>query len=202
MYELTQLIQSLTRDESQVLTPDDIQQALELAVARYSKDKPRLMNTTVEAESAVLPLPDGWQTDFSHVVQAFAVPEQTELYIRQLPGNLLRLQSGYSGQVQLFFTGAHSLDSIENTLWAGDGELLACYAAAWCCEQLAAYYSNESNSTIAADVTDQQTKAEQYRKQAREYRRRYDSQINQGAGKEPAAGASGAVVSWGSRRRK
>lgn len=200
--ELTQLTQALTRDDVAVLTPADYEQALLLAVARYNKDKPRQDDAVVNVSNGLMPLPSAWQADFSQIVQAYSVPGYDELPARQLPGDVLKL-AGYSGDVHLYFTLAHSLTNIETTLWPGDSELLATYAAALCCEQLSAYYSNEAQSTIAADVTQQTSKAEQYRTLAREYRRRYDSQVKQATSATVATGLSaGTVVTWGSRRRK
>lgn len=200
--ELTQLTQALTRDDVAVLTPADYEQSLLLAVARYNKDKPRQDDAVVNVSNGLMPLPSAWQADFSQIVQAYSVPGYDELPARQLPGDVLKL-AGYSGDVHLYFTLAHSLTNIETTLWPGDSELLATYAAALCCEQLSAYYSNEAQSTIAADVTQQTSKAEQYRTLAREYRRRYDSQVKQATSATVATGLSaGTVVTWGSRRRK
>ncbi|EHR42733.1 hypothetical protein [Alishewanella jeotgali] len=200
--ELTQLTQALTRDDVAVLNADDYEQALQLAVARYNKDKPRQDDAVVNVSNGLMQLPGTWQADFSQIVQAYSVPGYDELPARQLPGDILKL-AGYSGDVHLYFTLAHSLTNIETTLWPGDSELLATYAAALCCEQLSAYYSNEAQSTIAADVTQQTSKAEQYRTLAREYRRRYDSQVKQANGATVSSGLSaGTVVTWGSRRRK
>lgn len=200
--ELTQLTQALTRDDVAVLNADDYEQALQLAVARYNKDKPRQDDAVVNVSNGLMQLPGTWQADFSQIVQAYSVPGYDELPARQLPGDILKL-AGYSGDVHLYFTLAHSLANIETTLWPGDSELLATYAAALCCEQLSAYYSNEAQSTIAADVTQQTSKAEQYRTLAREYRRRYDNQVKQANGATVSSGLSaGTVVTWGSRRRK
>lgn len=199
--ELTQLTQALTRDDVAVLTADDYAQALSLAVARYSKDKPRQDDAVVNVSDGLLPLPAAWQADFSKLVQVYSVPGYDELTARQLPGDVLKL-AGYSGDVHVYFTLAHTLESIEQTLWAGDAEFLATYAAALCCEQLSAYYSNEAQSTIAADVTQQTSKAELYRSLAKEYRRRYDSQVKPVSSIVAGSGLSaGTVVAWGSRRR-
>jgi len=200
--ELTQLTQALTRDDVAVLTADDYLQALSLAVARYSKDKPRQDDAVVTASGGLLPLPATWQPDFSQLVQVYSVPGYDELPARQLPGEVLKL-AGYSGDTHVYFTLAHSLADIEQTLWTGDAELLATYAAALCCEQLSAYYSNEGQSTIAADVTSQTSKAELYRNLAKEYRRRYGSNITPAGSATAATGLSaGTVVTWGSRRRR
>lgn len=200
--ELTQLTQALTRDDVAVLTADDYAQALSLAVARYSKDKPRQDDAVVNVSDGLLPLPAAWQADFSQLVQVYSVPGYDELTARQLPGDVLKL-AGYSGDVHVYFTLAHALESIEQTLWAGDAEFLATYAAALCCEQLSAYYSNEAQSTIAADVTQQTSKAELYRSLAKEYRRRYDSQVKPVSSITAGSGLSaGTVVTWGSRRRR
>lgn len=199
--ELTQLTQALTRDDVAVLNADDYAQALNLAVARYSKDKPRQDDAVVNVSDGLLPLPAAWQADFSQLVQVYSVPGYDELTARQLPGDVLKL-AGYSGDVHVYFTLAHTLENIEQTLWAGDAEFLATYAAALCCEQLSAYYSNEAQSTIAADVTQQTSKADLYRSLAKEYRRRYDSQVTPVSSINAGSGLSaGTVVTWGSRRR-
>src|SRR5690606_1108682 len=196
-----QLTQALTRDDVAVLNADDYAQALNLAVARYSKDKPRQDDAVVNVSDGLLPLPAAWQADFSQLVQVYSVPGYDELTARQLPGDVLKL-AGYSGDVHVYFTLAHALENIEQTLWAGDAEFLATYAAALCCEQLSAYYSNEAQSTIAADVTQQTSKADLYRSLAKAYRRRYEGQIKPVSSIPGGNGLSaGTVVTWGSRRR-
>ena len=66
---------------------------------------------------------------------------------------------------------------------------MAHYAAATLCDQLAAFYANETDSTIAADSVRQTSKADAYAKRARDFRKFYSDFIGVADKKNVAAGA-------------
>lgn len=200
--QITDLIKSLVRDDSTVLLPDDVAVALQQALARYSQDAPLLLTADVGCNGLTAPLPAAWVMGISQLKGVTASPRDcapTVTKVSTPAGEELQLSWFYSGTLRLQFTVPHQLDEITSTVFYTDTEALACYAAAICCDQLAAYYINEANNTIAADTTAHQLKSTEYRKQAATYRKRYGDHIGQ---KTPGSTAAGVVVSWGSRRRK
>jgi hypothetical protein len=62
------LINCMAPDEGERLTDEDRENALALAVIRYSTDRPRPEAADVVTEDGfTVPLPEGWQADFSRV---------------------------------------------------------------------------------------------------------------------------------------
>lgn len=200
--QITDLIKSLIRDDSAVLSPDDVAMALQQAIARYSQDAPVVLSADVGCNGETAPLPTAWVDGKSQLKGVTALAQDCAPTVTQVTteaGDVLQLSWFYSGTLRLKFTVPHQLDEVTSTVFYTDTEALACYAAAICCDQLAAYYINEANNTIAADTTAHQLKSSEYRKQAATYRKRYGDHIGQ---KTPGSTATGVVVSWGSRRRK
>lgn len=200
--QITDLIKSLVRDDSAVLSPDDMAVALQQALARYSQDAPVVLTDEVGCNGLTAPLPAAW-VDGKSKLKGVTAPAQscppTVTQVTTEAGDVLQLSWFHSGTLRLQFTVPHQLDEITSTVFYTDTEALACYAAAICCDQLSAYYINETNNTISADTTAHQLKSSEYRKQAATYRKRYSDHIGQ---KTPGSTAAGVVVSWGSRRHK
>jgi hypothetical protein len=196
------LVSALIRDDSAVLTPFQLDTAAMQALQRYSIDAPYLVSELVTCDGLLAPLPSTWQPGISQLKSAVALtggvtPEVVQQ--KGVAGDQLHLDRHFTGALMLEFSLAHQLDESHDTVFYGDMEALACYAAAICCDQLAAYYINEANSTLSVDVTAHQSKSNEYRKQATAYRTRYNAHVGQ---KTPGSTAAGAVVSFGSRRRK
>jgi hypothetical protein len=200
--EITDLVKALVRDDSAVLSPEDVALTLQQALARYSQDAPVMLAADVGCNGDTAPLPAAWVNGKSQL-KGVTAPHQdctpTVTKVTTETGDVLQLSWFYSGTLRLQFTVPHQLDEVISTVFYSDTEALACYAAAICCDQLSAYYINEANNTIAADTTAHQLKSSEYRKQAATYRKRYSDHIGQ---KTPGSTAAGVVVSWGSRRRK
>lgn len=197
-----ELTAALVRDDASVLQGSDVVQAIEQTLQRYSKDAPRLISADVGCNGYVVPLPATWQQSVSKLAGVVALSGGETpgvVQVRNPDGDELQLDRFFDGLLRLQFSVPHVLDEEISTVFYGDMEALACYAAAICCDQLAAYYINEANNTIAADTTAHQLKSSEYRKQAATYRKRYSDHIGQ---KTPGSTAAGVVVSWGSRRRK
>ena len=195
------LVAAFVRDDSAVLNPLDLDSAAQSALQRYSQDAPYLVSEAVSCDGTTAPLPLSWKTGFSQVKSAVALTGgSTPDVIQQkgIDGDMLLLGRYFTGQLQLEFSLPHQLEQQKDTVYFGDMEALACYAAAVCCDQLAAYYINEANSTLNVDTTAHQSKSAEYRKQANAYRARYQAHVGQ---KIPGSTAAGVFVSFGSRRR-
>lgn len=204
------MVNGLVRDESTRLTEDEKLAAISVALRRYGRDRPR--RKVVDVTSAggdSLPLPAGWESESELLFAEYPIgnvpPDALSCSIYTTPaGDLLRL-GGYLSPgevVRLSFSVAHVLSDSQDTIPSGHHEALACYAAAWLLEQLAAAAINDGESTIGADTTDRRTKAQEYASRAKTLRARYTETMGGGAG---AAGslptAGGQTVAWPSRQR-
>ena len=64
-----------------------------------------------------------------------------------------------------------------DTIPIEDREPVACWAAAVLCDQLAALYSGNTDSTIQADSVQQTSKAQEYAARAKALRKRYMDEL-------------------------
>lgn len=192
------LIMAFARDDAKVLNPVDYDRAAHTALERYSQDKPCLVSETISCDGVVSPLPVAWEVGFSQLKHALALTGGTTPDITQ-QGEQLLLGRYFTGELQLQFSVKHRLSAQADTIYYGDMEALACYAAAICCDQLASFYINETNNSLNVDTTAHQLKSSEYRKQANAYRARYQAHIGT---KTPGSTAAGVFVGWGSRRRR
>ena len=92
-------------------------------------------------------------------------------------------------KVRASFTIAHVLSSASDTIPAADREPVGCWAAAILCDQLAAFYSGGTDSTIQADSVRQQSKAQEYAGRAKALRKRYTDELGVDEKRNVAAGA-------------
>lgn len=195
------LIVDLIRDRSDVITPTQRDQALAIAVARYSDHRPReLVVDITSAGGARLNLPVDWQAGRSRALRIeYPIGSQPITYIE--PGDF-RLYQAVSGsqialermrlsageQVRLTYTRGHTLDGSTDTIPDADMHAVASLAASVLCGQLARYYAQESESSINADVVDRKTKAETYRSFERDLRVQFERHLGIDTSKAVAAG--------------
>ena len=186
------------RDDTNELTPDDVESGIEFAVSRYSKDRPRSIVEDVVAPGGQF-LPTAWVGGFSEI-QALEYP------IGSVPPNLLEGFGIYeapggeeihvtqrlpdSVNVRISFTVFHILSQTVDTVPLADREPLACYAAAHCCEQLASLFSGDSDSSIQADSVDHAGAGDRFSRRADKLRRRYFDEL----GIEPKRNQAAGVV--------
>lgn len=179
------LVDNLVRDDAAQIEAADRDDAIALAVARYSSDRP---DTRVEditsAGGRYLDYPVGWQDGFSRLLSLeYPVGEfppsilssaDWTIYTSPVAEQiLLRMELDAGATVRASYTVRQVLDDSADTIPAGDREAVASYAAAVLCEQLATYYSGDSDSTIQADSVDHAGKAREFASRARVLRRRY-----------------------------
>ncbi|WP_133717089.1 phage adaptor protein [Methylocaldum gracile] len=200
------LVPKLVRDTAGRLASGDIDQAIALAVTRYSKDRPRrvVVDLNIAGGGNLIDLPAGFEADFSAIVSleypigqvppAFIGADQYDLYPMPAAVKLMLLSSVPAGAVlRLTHTGRHVVSASEDTIPADDLEPVASWAAAICCEQIASFYANNSEPTIQADRTDQQSPAREYARRAKELRQRYLAELGVRDKKNVAGGE---VVNW------
>lgn len=188
--DIETLVDGFVRDDASRITSGERTRAITMAVERYSKDRPRLkVEDITPTDVNTMPLPDAWAADFSEL-------RSLEYPIGEIPPSLLgndrwSLYQGPSGwvikskdsvrvaadTVRATYTIKHALTSETDTIPVGDREPMACWAAAILCEQLAAFYSGGSDSTIQADSAPGQSKAQEYAARARSLRKRYMDEL-------------------------
>jgi hypothetical protein len=183
------LVTELVRDDAARVGPAERDRAIDAAVKRYSKDRPVVKVQDVAATgSNVLPLPAAWEADFSeerliehpigNVPPTLLDREGYGLY--QSPTAIVfQLLSAVTvgASMRVTFTIKHALSASVDTIPLQDREPAACWAAALLCDQLAAFYSGGTDSTIQADSAPGQSKAQEYAARARALRKRYTDEL-------------------------
>ena len=203
--DLITLVDRFLPDDADKTGQLDREGAIALAVARYSKDRPRTkVEDLTPTTSQSLPLPTAWEANFSaltsleypkgNVPPTLIDADRYAFYIA--PGDvmsilLLDAVAVAASNVRATFTISHTLTSTTDTIPTRDREAVACYAGAVLCEQLASLYSSETDSTIQADQVQTLSKAQQYARRARDLRQRYHDDL--GVAEKQAAPA-GTVV--------
>jgi hypothetical protein len=195
------LVEKAVRDDSGRIGPTDIDAAIGLAVSRYSQDRPRYAVEDLAAnDSSALPLPAAWEGEFSSIagleypLGSFP-PEMLdrERYgVYQAPSGFeLRLDFTPASDVRATYAIAHVLSDAEDTIPLRHREALTCWAAAYCLEQLAAFYAGQTDSTIQAERVERGGPARDYAARAKALRARYFSELGV---EEKKAAPAGVVV--------
>ncbi len=203
--DIEELVADLVPDVSR-LRDGAVDRALDEAVRRYSKDRPRrLVRDCVATGGALLIPPAGWEAE-SRIV-AVEWPVGTIPPTIRRPGDVvpyhqpdatIRLQCrtvpppGPGDTVRLTFTVAHSADSVP----VDDRTAVAALAAATLLEQLAVATAGDTDSTISTDSADHKTASDRYAARARAARKVYDDHLGGGDGGpvRPAGAAAQAQV--------
>jgi hypothetical protein len=184
------LVIELTRDDAAKIQAAERDRAIDLAVKRYSKDRPRETTQDVTPEDANhLPLPALWETDFSELrsleypigsVPPNTISQERYSFYRSPTAVKLQLLDAVAiaaNNVRATFTVRHALSMSADTIPVEDREPIACWAAAILCDELAALYSGNTDSTIQADSVQQTSKAQEYSARAKALRKRYMDEL-------------------------
>jgi hypothetical protein len=184
------LVDNLVRDDAAKIATTERDRALGLAVQRYSKDREKLaVEDLTPADANTLPLPAGWQADFSELrTLEFPIGQMPPSILDQARYSLYQAPSGIvvkvadavavsASSVRSAYTIAHVVDATHDTIPIADREAVACWAAAALCDQLASLYSGDTDSTIQADSVHAQPRAAQYAARAKTLRTRYLNEL-------------------------
>ncbi|MGO1078334.1 hypothetical protein [Inquilinus sp. CA228] len=184
--DLRTLVDAQVRDESTVIAEADRNDAIGLAVVRYTEDRPRVIVVDTDAPGGQrLPLPAEWEDGGSRVIgietpigqipPAHLASEDWQLYQGPVGEEVLLRQAVAAGAdaVRWRITIAHVLDDTTNTVPLRDREAVACWAAALLLDELAAYYAGQRDTTIESDRVDWGSKSSDYAKRAAALRKRY-----------------------------
>lgn len=177
--DFTAAVSGLVRDESLVLSTDDISRAITQMLARINHDQPRTEVLDLSVEHGYAPLPDNWVVNVSQVVSCeYPLGQRPRRYIDAVlyttPSEVtLDVQAATDGPIRLTYSLPHLLDDDADTLPDQYREACACYSAAILCDQLAGYYSQTESSTIQSDAVDHNDKGRQFASRANGLRKRY-----------------------------
>lgn len=197
--DFQQLVNALVRDDAGRIPAPDRDAAVALAVARYSRDRPRTRVEDLESEGGTaLDLPGGFEAGFSRIVSLEypigrvppALIRHWRLY-REPEGLRLMLGIGLpaGAVVRATYTIAHELDEETDTVPPGDREAVSAWGAALLLEQLAAHHAGTADPTISADAVDHGSKSGEYARRAASLRARYFNELGLDPKKAAPAGA-------------
>lgn len=207
--DLRDLIDDLVRDAAQWVTPAQRERAIELALARYSADRPReVIEDVVTDDGVTVPLPGGWAAGESVlrtvecpvVTPPVALAPDAWAVWRTPAGEAIGLlQAATPGAtVRLHYSAPHQVTDETTTIPPAHREAVACYAASLLAEQIATAHASAQDSTIAADRVDQAHPAREWAGRARGYRNRYFAtlgiDVNAQGVEQPRIDAAGVVV--------
>lgn len=194
------LTTSLVRDDTGRIVNADRDEAIARAVARYSKDRPRLKKQDIAADAQnKISLPSGWEADFSQlrsiefpvgdVPPQYLAQDRIGLYDELGTQKIMLLEAVNIGAtLRVEYTSAHVVSGVTDSIASDDREPVCCWAAALLLDQLASFYSGVSDSTIQADAVEHGSKAREYRNRAKDLRARYFAELGQEEKKSVPAG--------------
>lgn len=202
------------------ITPEDRDQAIELARLRYSSDAERKLTQDVTwlEDGHLGPLPEGW-VDGCYLVSGEhpiglqpPVLIDVGIYLTATEAMLVTADTMQAGDVvRIQFAAPHLLnagDTPADTIPARHREAVASYAAQILLKQLATHFSAERDTSIGADRSDTESRARNYAFRAKEARATYyagigkaDPQADKAGGQVSTGDAAAAVTSWAGRSR-
>lgn len=194
------LTDNLTRDDTGKISGVHRDLAINEAVKRYAKDRPRLKRQDVVADAQnKLTLPAAWEADFSElrsiehplgsVPPNYLAQDRYGLYDEVGTTKLMLLDAVNVGvTLRVEYTITHIVSGVADTIPVDDREAVCLWASALLLDQLAAIFSGTSDSTLQADAVEHGSKARDYAARAKANRARYFAEIGVEEKKNVAAG--------------
>lgn len=185
-------------DSRLTITPDltcDVDRAIIAALEQYQKVRPLQKTVKVTGtgafDYAAATALTGFIDGFSVVVDVaypYATTDQNLAVLERDEWGLVRLDTGL--QLRFFvarpastefflasYTAPHTLSAAASTVPATDDEALSDLGAAFSCDQLAALYAKDVDSSLGADAVDRRGKSDNYRSMAASYRKSYAAKM-------------------------
>ncbi|MBE0627979.1 MAG: hypothetical protein IH603_00005, partial [Burkholderia vietnamiensis] len=103
--------------------------------------------------------------------------------------NMLLDAVAAAATIRVAYTITHVVSGAADSIPVKDREPVACWAAALLCDELAAFYSGGTDSTIQADSSPGQSRAQEYSARATKLRKRYLDELGIDDKRNVAAGA-------------
>ena len=174
------------KDTASILDTVDIDAFIAEAVHRYERHRPREMvkNTTGDGNYDYA-LPSEYIDGFSNIIQIeypagernLATIEDDDWTIYKSEAAIkLRFLHHTPAATETFetlFTTKHKVNSSTDTIVETDFDAVCNLAGALCCESLASYFSQQSDSTIQADAVEHKTRSQEYASRATRLKKLY-----------------------------
>lgn len=227
LQDVRDLVASKIQDTAQKLTPSQIDDAISEAVTIYSAISPRhaMMLLTGDGVTVTYDLPTDWEDGFSWIERIeypigrqrpeyldgnddyttdYRDPTTGELKLRFLSMTLsVNTQAAVDYALRHKLTETVSGEAGIETSPESDRPAIASLAGSICCQNLAAYYTNVSDSTIGADAVNYGVKGQEYATRAKELRAAFDQLMGLTGGLPAASAVQDLDVdlqnSWGDR---
>jgi len=197
---------SLVQDDAGKIThtdPGDFGTAIDAAVERYSKDRPREIVATASGDGSAFDfaLPSGWVDGFSAlrrveypfppasgqrepnvIYDADEPNEPAAVRIVQATSAAKKLRfmedtpAAGSDNVLIVYTGLHTIHastSSSTTVPTSDELAVAYLASAYACQTLAAKYTEASDAALSADTVDWRSKGREFSDRGAELLQKY-----------------------------
>ncbi len=221
---LQALLPRLVREQVRNVTPADIDRVIQSAVSQYSADKPRRLvddftwganghysaSMPPEASSYTVVLQAEWPIGQQPLQSVGVTLYLTETELKLVCEQALQAAS----VVRVTYTAEHVVAgglTPRCTVPQRDLDHVGHYAAHLLCRELAAQYSADRESSIAADGSNTESRARNYAARSREYRAAYFAGIGAvdplqaaeraGPGAAGVTAGAGTSVSLGRRAR-
>lgn len=195
------LVDSMVRDTAGDISLAERDNAIQLAVEQYSRDRGNLIvKDVVTAFATTILVPSEWEDDFSELVSVEypagdnppSLWDQEAWSVYQAPGGpeiRLGVAVPTGSVVRLGFTVRQTLSGAADTIPSIHREGVAAYAAALLLQQLAARFAGSSEPTIGADSVDHGSRSGTYERRAKALVQRYERIVGVVLNRVPAAGA-------------
>jgi hypothetical protein len=208
-------VDDLVRDDAARITPLARDAAVEQAVARLSALKPRrLIVEQTGVSGSRVAVPAGWVDGVSRLVAVeYPVGETPQVYVAPDRVSSVALPDGSDelafvdalpdpSTIRTAFTAPHVVNSQADSVPLEDQWGVIALAASILCGQLASFYANQTDSTIAADGVDHKSKSELYAARERTYLTQAYATwgLDVPSAKTAGVGAAGTVISFAPRR--
>ena len=183
------------KDTAEIFTSADRDDFIEQAVRQYSRDKPRHQSALITGDGSAqeFATPAGW-------VDRFSVAVLLEHPVDEVPIRTLDLQDNFdvvlksdvqkiqlptltlpaAETARLVFSSPHTVDGSGSSIPDPDFDAVCDLAASFLARGLAAFYAEETNSTIAADVVAGASRADTFARLARDLLKAYQEHITTG----------------------
>lgn len=187
------LVEKTVRDQTGAIKAADRDKAIELAVTRYSTDRPRdIVEVVVGDGSGFLPFPASWQDGLSRLTK---VGEYDFDKVPTVDGEKIVVDRPVDTgeQVEVRFTTGHVLDAMTDTIPLSDQEAVANYTAFILLNQLAAMHTGSQKTTIKSDSSDHGSRNRDYALRAKDCRNFYLDHMDLN---EKRTEAAGVIVDW------
>lgn len=195
------------QDDSEKITPTEIDLAIDQASRIYSKDRPLKKikeDITANGSKFDFDLPYDWAIGFSYITGDIEYPVsddiQTPQYVdsnnwmiyKKVSGEVLRflvMKPSSSYAIRYEYLIPHTISDENCTVYERDVDAVCDLAAALVFKALAAKHAETEEPTIEADVIDYVRKSDQYMELAKESFRLYNDHIGAGEDTKEKPGA-------------